>query len=229
MNSLPPVNGLTLTGGYALAAIPARYALELGNWQDASNLQASTESVPWAQAITWMAIGIGSARSKHMDRAAQAEQALASLRDATNKQNNTYWANQIEVQRREVTAWIADANGKPEDALMQMRAAAELEESMDKNAVTPGAVTPAREMLAQLLAAQKRPAEALTEYEAVLKIAPKRFNAVYGAAVAAEAAGNASASMKYFQELIDSATGDERQELVSARKKVAENKVASSK
>jgi tetratricopeptide (TPR) repeat protein len=229
MNSLPPVNGLTLTGGYALAAIPARYALELANWQDASNLQASIEGVPWAQAITWMAIGIGSARSKHMDRAAQAEQTLASLRDATNKQNNTYWANQIEVQRREVTAWMADANGKPEDALMQMRAAAELEESMDKNAVTPGAVTPAREMLAQMLAAQKHPAEALKEYEAVLKIAPKRFNAVYGAAVAAEAAGNASASMKYFQELIDSATGDERQELVSARKKVAENKVASSK
>ena len=229
MNSLPPVNGLTLTGNYATAAIPARYAMELGNWEEASKLQAGNDGTPWGQAITWMAIGVGSARSKHLERAAQAEQTLASLRDATNKQNNTYWANQIEVQRREVAAWIAQANGKSEDAVTQMRSAAELEESMDKHAVTPGSVTPAREMLAQMLAEQKRPAEALAEYEAVLKIAPKRFNAVYGAAMAAEAAGNESASGRYFDELTKTAVGDERPELVSARKKVAEKKVASSK
>jgi hypothetical protein len=229
MNSLPPVPGLTLTGDYATAAIPARYALELGDWEAATALQAHGEGTPWAQAITWMAVGVGSARSKHQERADQAEQTLAALRDATAKQNNTYWENQIEVQRREVAAWISEANGKGADASTQMRSAAELEESMDKSPATPGAVIPAREMLAQLLAEQKHPAEALAEYEADLKIAPKRFNAVYGAAVAAEAAGNVSASARYFQELVDSAAGDERQELVSARKKVAEKKVASSK
>ena len=228
MNSLPPVNGLTLTGTYALSAIPARYAMELGDFEEAGKLQASSGGTPWAQAITWMAVGVGSARSQHLQRAAQAEHTLAALRDAANKQENTYWANQIEVQRREVAAWIAQANGKREEAVAQMRSAAELEESMDKHAVTPGAITPAREMLAQMLAEGKHPAEALAEYEAVLKIAPKRFNAVYGAAMAAEAAGNEAASTRYFEELTRTAVGDERSELVNARKKVAEKKVADS-
>jgi len=143
---------------------------------------------------------------------------LASLRDATAKQNNTYWANQVEVQRREVSAWIAE-NGSKEDAVATMRSAAELEESMDKAAVTPGAVIPAREMLAELLALEHRPAEAQAEYESVLKTAPNRFNALYGAAEAAEAAGNLSAANHYFQKLTEIAVGDERPELVAARKK----------
>jgi tetratricopeptide (TPR) repeat protein len=219
MTSLPPVAGLTLTGGYAEAAIPARYTIELGLWREASELQPRQESVPWAQAITWMAVGVGSARSGNLERAGEAEQKLASLRDATAKQNNTYWANQVEVQRREVSAWIAEKSGKG-DAVAMMQSAAALEESMDKNAVTPGAVTPAREMLAQLLVLENRPAEALAEYESVLKTAPNRFNALYGAAQAAEAAGNASAANHYFQKLTEIAVGDERPELVAARKKV---------
>lgn len=220
MASLPPLTGLTLTGDYSLAAVPARYCMELGKWQEASELQAKTDAVPWAQAITWMAVGVGSARSGNLKRAVEAEQTLAGLRDATSKLGNTYWANQIEVQRREVAAWIADKSGKVDDALSGMRSAAELEESMDKNAVTPGAVTPAREMLAELLMEEKRPTEALVEYEAVLKIAPNRFNAVYGAASAAEASGNATVASQYFHKLTETAVGEERPELVAARKKV---------
>jgi len=219
INSLPSLNGLTLTGNYANAAIPARYSLELGQWQEASKLQPQPDSVPWAQAITWMAVGVGSARSGNLERAGEAEQMLVSLRDATAKQNNTYWANQVEVQRREVSAWIAEKNGTA-DSLAMMRSAAELEESMDKNAVTPGAVTPAREMLAEMLILEKRPSEAFAEYETVLKASPNRFNALYGAAQAAEAAGNASAANHYFQKLTEIAVGDERPELVSARKKI---------
>jgi len=219
MNSLPSLKGLTLTGNYANAAIPARYTLELGQWQEASKLQPRPDSVPWAQAITWMAVGVGSARSGNLERAGEAEQMLVSLRDATAKQNNTYWANQVEVQRREVSAWIAKQNGKA-DSVAMMRSAAELEESMDKNAVTPGAVTPAREMLAEMLILEKRPSDAFAEYETVLKTAPNRFNALYGAAQAAEAAGNANAANHYFQKLTEIAVGDERPELVSARKKI---------
>ncbi|MBZ5571412.1 MAG: hypothetical protein LAO09_05990 [Acidobacteriia bacterium] len=220
MNSLPTIPGLTLTGDYALAAVPARYTLELGNWQAASELHARNEAVPWAQAITWMAIGVGSARAGNAERATQAEQMLASLRDATAKLNNTYWANQVEVQRREVAAWIASQNGKAQDAVNTMRSAVELEESMDKNAVTPGAVTPAREMLAAMLLLQKRPQESLVEYETVLKTAPNRFNALYGAASAADAAGDASAANRYFHALVENAAGEERPELVTARKKL---------
>jgi tetratricopeptide (TPR) repeat protein len=223
MNSLPPIPGLTLTGDYALAAIPARCAIELGNWEQASQLRPREDSVPWAEAITWAAIGLGSARSKNVERALQAEAKLAALRDAIAKRNNPYWSNQVEVERREVAAWIAERNGKSADALQLARSAAELEESMDKSAVTPGAVTPGREMLAELLLLEHRPKESLAEYESVLKAAPNRFDALYGAASAAEAAGDASAAANYFQKLVDVAAGDERRELKMARRKPAEN------
>jgi tetratricopeptide (TPR) repeat protein len=220
MNSLPPVAGLTLTNDYAVAAIPARYALELGNWQGASELTVRRDSVDWTQGITWMAIGVGSARSGNLERAGQAEQTLAALRDAVAKENNIYWSNQVEVQRRVVAGWIAEKSGKAADAIATMRSAAELEESMDKNAVTPGAVTPAREMLAELLLKENHSQDALAEYDAVLKISPNRFNALFGAGSAAEALGDASAAHRYFHKLTETAVGDERPELVSARKKI---------
>src|SRR5712664_4055515 len=210
MNALPPVSGLTLTGDYALAAVPARVVIELGNWEQAGALKVREGAVPWAEAITWAAIGEGSARSGNLDRAATAEQKLAALRDVASKQNNVYWSNQIEVQRREVAAWIAGQTGKKSEAIAQMRSAAELEESMDKNAVTPGAVTPAREMLAELLLLEKKPQESLTAYEAVLKVAPNRFNALYGAARAAEALGNEAVAKQYIQKLSEISPGDER-------------------
>ena len=210
MLALPPVSGLTLTGDYALAAVPARAAIELGNWEQASALKVREGAVPWAEAITWAAIGEGSGRSGNLDRAAMAEQKLAALRDVASKQNNVYWSNQIEVQRREVAAWIADHAGKKSEAIAQMQSAAELEDSMDKNAVTPGAVTPAREMLAELLLVESKPQESLTAYEAVLKVAPNRFNALYGAARAAESSGKETVAKQYIQKLSEISPGDER-------------------
>ncbi|PYV78771.1 MAG: hypothetical protein DMG93_21885 [Acidobacteria bacterium] len=188
MNSLKPVAGISLTGGYGNAAIPVRYALERGDWQLASALEASGEG--------------------------------ASLRDSSASQSQ-YWSNQIEVQRREVAAWLSEKSGKPPDAIAMMRSAAELEESMDKHAVTPGAVIPAREMLAELLAIHKQAQAALDEYQAVLRVAPNRFNALYGAASAAEEAGNAVLAHELWNKLNEVAVGDERPELVSARKKLA--------
>lgn len=221
MNSLPPLHGsnLTLTGDYAIAAIPARYTMELGKWDDAARLQPVTAGVPWAQAITWMAVGIGGARSQNLARAVEAERNLAALRDEA-KPKSAYWSNQIEVQRREVAAWIAQASAKPEEAVAGMRSAAELEESMDKDAVTPGAVVPGREQLAQMLQSQNHPRDSLTEYEAVLRIAPNRFNALWGAATAAESSGDSGAASKYFAKLVEVGAGSERPELESARKKM---------
>ena len=221
MNSLNPLPGISLTGGYGHAAIPVRYALERRDWQAASALEPSSEGVPWAQAITWMGIGIGSARTGNLDRASQAEHTLASLRDSAASQDQ-YWSNQIEVQRREIAAWISEKGGKSSDAIVSMRSAAELEESMDKHAVTPGAMLPAREMLAELLSIHGQAQAALEEYQAVLKVAPNRFNALYGAASAAETAGNATLANQLFQKLTETAVGEERPELVAARRKVAE-------
>jgi len=220
MNALPPVAGLTLTGNYALAAVPARYAIEREQWKDASALRPLSDGVPWAQSLSWLAIGVGSARSHQLDQASLAVEKLSTLRDAA-KPDSPYWSSQIEVQRQEIVSWIAEATGRHEYALTQARSAADLEESMDKDAVTPGAITPAREMLAELLLAGKQPKEALAEYEAVLKISPKRFNAVYGAARTAEASGNPALAERYFHELLETSVGDERPELAEARKKTA--------
>ena len=220
MTSLTPVEGLTLTGNYGAAAVPARYAIERRDWKAAAELRADPASVPWAEALTWLAIGEGAARSGNLFRAKEAQQHLAALRSKTNEMKNPYWANQIEVQRREVYAWTLQANGNPDEAIKTMRSAADLEESMDKDAVTPGAITPGREMLAELLVVSKQPAQALTEYEAVLKNAPNRFNALYGAATAAESAGNAEKAGLYYRKLTDVAKGDERPELAAARNRL---------
>ena len=221
MNSLSPVSGLTLTGDYALAAIPARQAIEAGDWTKASGLSVRREGVPWAQAVSWLAIGIANAHLKDSARATQSEHTLASLRDAAARSGDSYWSNQIEVQRREVAACNQQQQGKSTEAILMMRSAADLEESMDKHAVTPGAIVPAREMLAQMLAQANRPKEAAVEYQAVLKLAPNRFNALYGAAQAAAAASNPVAAQEYFRKLTEIAVGDERPEVLEARKALA--------
>jgi hypothetical protein len=218
MNSFPPLPGTSFIAGYANAAIPARCAIELREWKRAAGLQVQATGAPMVRAITWNAIGVGSARGGDLVRATEAEHALASL--AASVQNDTYVSNQVEVLRREVAAWIAEKSGKGADAIATMRSAAELEESMDKSGVTPGVVTPAREMLAELLAMETQPAAALAEYEAVLKTAPNRFNAFYGAASAAEAAGNSASANFYYKKLSEIAVGDERPELVTARKRI---------
>jgi len=221
MNALSPVGGLSLTGDYALAAIPARYTIELGKWEEASKLAVREDAVPWAQAISWTAIGVGASRSGNVQRAAEAKQSLEKLHDQTAKLHNDYWAKQVQVQISEVDAWMAQQSGDPARALTAMTAAADLEESMDKHAVTPGAVVPAREMLGQLLLEQKHPQEALEAFQSVLQVAPKRFNALYGAAAAADAAGRAQDATRYFKELIEVSVGNERPELARARIKSA--------
>jgi hypothetical protein len=217
MNFLRLIPGTSFIAGYANAAIPARCAIELRDWKRAASLQVQSTSAPMVRAITWNAIGVGSARDGDLVRAGEAEHALASLAKLASTQNDTYTSNQVEVQRREVAAWIAEKSGKSADAIATMRSAAELEESMDKSGVTPGVVTPAREMLAELFALNKQPAAALAEYEAVLKTAPNRFNALYGAA---SAAGNSNSANLYFKKLSEIAVGDERPELVTARNRI---------
>jgi hypothetical protein len=221
MNSFAPVPGFSFIGNYAIAAIPARCAIELRDWKRAAGLQAQATGAPIPRAITWAAIGVGSARTDDLVAAARAERALASLVESAAIQNDAYASNQVEVQRREVAAWIAEKSGKSADAIATMRSAAELEESMDKSGVTPGVVTPTREMLAELLMLEKQPTAALVEYEAVLKTAPNRFNALFGAASAADSAGDTHRANHYYRKLSEIAVGDERPELVGARKKIS--------
>src|SRR5205823_1690927 len=177
-------------GYYALAAVPARYALERHRWTDAASLTVKPASFPWerypyAEAITAFARAVGAARSGNAARAREDVARLQQLRQKLVDQKNAYWADQVEVQRRLAEGWISRAEGHDDEALALMRSAAELEDSMDKSPVTPGSIIPAREMLADLLLELNQPQNALEAYQSVLKDAPKRLNALAGAKAAA--------------------------------------------
>jgi tetratricopeptide (TPR) repeat protein len=205
---------------YAASAIPARYDLELSKWEDARDLTVNPSWSPTAQANLWMAKGIGAARSGDLKTAETAVAELAKLRDKLKQSNpqDTYWSDQIEVQRLEVNGWLAQAKGEIEDARSELNSAADLEDGMEKRPVTPGPIVPAREMLAELWLQQKHPDEALTEFESVLRTSPKRFNAVYGAAKSAASIESGAtalidsqqAALRYYRELMEIA-GEHKQ------------------
>lgn len=183
------------TSAYAFAAIPARYAIERGKWLEAAELNVKPIDFPWRQfgwceAITHFARGLGAARSGKMAVARDSLQRLEVLRDAEKAANKDYTANQIEIQRLAVAAWIAYGAGEAEKAVELMRASAELEDSTEKDNVTPGAIIPARELLGELLLELKQPSEALKEFEASLIRTPNRRNGVYLAAQAARLVGD---------------------------------------
>jgi tetratricopeptide (TPR) repeat protein len=113
-----------------------------------------------------------------------------------------YWAHQSEVQRLAVAAWIARAEGRKEEALSLMRASADAEDATEKHPVTPGSIKPARELLGEMLVELGRPAEALKEFEASHRVEPNRFQGLYGAARAAELAGDRAKARTYYGRLV---------------------------
>ncbi len=180
---------------YALAAVPARYALERRQWSDAAGLTLRPDGFPWtkfrsAEALTRFARGIGGARSGNIGVARSGLEGLQAIQQALLEAKDPYWAGQVKIQQLGVAAWIARAEGQPGEARRLMRAAADLEDSTEKHPVTPGSLLPARELLADLLMELGEPAAALKEYEASLKPAPGRLNSLAGALRAAEASGD---------------------------------------
>jgi tetratricopeptide (TPR) repeat protein len=208
---------------FARAAIPARYCLERHAWADAAKLEPRPSPFPYTDAITYFARGLGAAHLKDGDTARSAISSLEQMRDKLNTMKEVYWANQVEIQRREVSAWLAFAEGDRQAALAGMRSAAELEDQTEKNAITPGPLMPARELLGEMLLELKRPVEALKEFEATLTKEPNRFRSLYGAAEAAKLAGDRQKAQTHFRELLKVAErGDKpgRQELAEARTEV---------
>src|SRR5206468_11868873 len=120
---------------------------------------------------------IGSSRSGDPAGANKDIERLASIQKSLSDAKETYWATQVEIERRAASAWLAHAEGKQEEALQLMRSAADLEDSTEKNPVTPGAIVPARELLGDLLLELREPQQALKEFEASLIVSPNRFNA----------------------------------------------------
>jgi tetratricopeptide (TPR) repeat protein len=213
-------------GYFALAAIPARYALERQDWKQAVQLALRETPFPYADAMTWFARGLGAARLGRAAKANESAAALQQIRERLSKANENYWALQVEIQERAVEAWASLAAGKKEEALRQMKSAAELEDGTEKSAVTPGPLAPARELLGEMLLEMNEPAQALAQFEATLKKEPRRFRALYGAAHAAQLSGNRDASQRYFRELLkvcDHADKPGRPELIEAERAILQN------
>lgn len=220
--SVAKVDDVALPAAYAMAAIPARYALERHQWKEAASLGLKPAGFPWArfpqcEAMISFARAVGAARSGDLAEAELQVERLAALQQALASRD-PYWAAQVEIQRRAAAAWLVYAKGQREEALKLMQSAADLESTTEKHPVTPGAVIPAREFLADMLADLGRPGEALAQYEAVLAASPHRFNAMRGAAQAAEKSGELTKARAYYAQLATLAerTDSDRPQLVQA-------------
>ena len=189
-------------GYFALAAIPARYALERGDWKQASELIPQATPFPHTEAMTWLARGLGAARLGQAKVAYESANSLKQIGERLSKSGETYWALQVEIEEVEVRAWAMWANGHKEEALRQLESAAKLEDGTEKSAVTPGPLAPARELLGEMLLLSDQPAPALAQFEATLKKEPGRFRALYGAGRAAKLAGSPEVSRSYFRDLL---------------------------
>ena len=176
----------TFPAAYALATMPARIALEQGNWQQASDLKTQTpnhiswQKFPQVEAITYFAKGIGAARSGDVKSAQENVAQLDNLYKAVQKSSPGYWAPLVESQRMAVRAWIEFETGDKDKALVQLRKAADIEDAIDKNPVTPGAVLPTRELLADMLFSTEDYSGALEAYKASLAISPNRLYSISG-------------------------------------------------
>jgi hypothetical protein len=213
-------------GYFALAAIPARYAVERRDWQRAAELQPRETPFPYTDAIIWFARGMAAARLHDAVKAQASVAALQYIGKRLDKVNDSYWAGQAEIQRLEVNAWSSLAEGRKELALAMMKAAAEMEDGTEKKAITPGPLAPARELLGEMLLEINEPAQALEQFEATLNKEPNRFRALYGAARAAQLSGNREASRRYFSDLLktcERADKPGRSELLEATKAVLGN------
>jgi|ERR1035438_539924 hypothetical protein len=218
--------GSPSTGYFAMAAIPARFALERRDWKQAAQLTLRETPFPHTDAMTWFARGLGAARLGQAPAANEAAAALQQIRERLLKANENYWALQVEIQEVEVRAWAAFAEGKKEEALRQMKAAAELEEGTEKSAVTPGPLAPARELLGEMLLEMNEPGQALAQFEATLTKEPGRFRALYGAAHAAQLSGSRDTSQRYFRDLLkvyDRADKPGRSEIIEAKRALLQN------
>jgi hypothetical protein len=208
--------------GYALASIPARYALERRDWKAAAALGTRPAGFPWekypyAEAIVHLARAVGAAHTGDLATVRKATARLDTIQAGLRGQMGFDWATQVEIQHREAQAWLAYAEKKRDEAVTLMRAAADLEDSTDKHPVTPGAILPAREQLADLLYELGRPDAALSEYEASLKLAPARLNSYLGAAQAAGRSGQADKAKMYKDRLLAMCVGSVPDRVAAAR------------
>ena len=198
---------------FHFAAIPARLAVEQKDWERAANLEPRTpdylpwDASPWAEGLTWYARGLGSVHTGDLEGAYMAKKRLVELREHAKDRGDDGMAIYIEADRLALSGWIALTEGEDEAAVELARSAADLEGSIQKHPVTPGALQPPNEALGDILLRLDRPADALAAYEASDAIWPGRLNTLMGAAVAARLSGEDQKARMYVAKLLNSGSG----------------------
>ena len=203
---------------FAAAKFPAMYALELRRWADAAKLEVVADSSAGDKVYTYWARAIGAARSGDLAGAKKNVAEMETIRKDQLARNKKYAAESTEMAENEASAWVMHGEGRDEEATALLRKVADHEDSVGEEQTS----IPAREMLADILLEMHRPEQALVEYQGDLKFNPKRFNALYGAAQAAEMAGKAPEAGEYYALLVKSCEGGAsgRPELARARSAV---------
>ena len=226
----PLAHEVNFAEAFGYAAIPARLALERNRWQDAARLELPAairdgdwKRFPHAESLVVYARGLGAARSGDAAGAGREIARLRELHKILADRKLGYWVEQTEIQAQIVAAWSLYAEGRKDDALAAMRAAADREDQSEKHAVVPGPLMPARELLGDMLMEAGRPTEALPQYEASIGKEPNRFRGLYGAALAAERAGDKARARVHYEKLASVTAGSPgaRPELKRLREQLA--------
>jgi hypothetical protein len=184
------------------AAAPARFILERKAWGEALDLQVGAKSWAYAIAITRFTRSMGASQAGQLDLAQEEIEELAKLKTSLKNSGQEYWEGQIEVLRLAAAAWLARSQGKWVQGPNLMREAADLEDASEKHIAMENRLYPMRELLADMLVEAQRPADALKEYEVSMAASPRRFNAFYGAARAAQKIGDKDKALEYFEKLL---------------------------
>jgi tetratricopeptide (TPR) repeat protein len=203
----------------ALAVIPARYALERADWRSAASLPAVPTKRLVADSLIRFTRGLGMARGGDVTGAKSEIEAIQGIQKSLLKAKDVYWAARSQEQILAVSAWVAHAEGSREQAAKLMRAAADGEDGSVKHVSMENRLYPMRELFAELLLETGQPALALREFEVALKENPNRYRGLYGAARAADAAGDRQKAEAYFTKFVAvSAKADtDRPEIAQAK------------
>jgi tetratricopeptide (TPR) repeat protein len=210
---------------FALAASPARYMVERGDWNGAAQLQVRPGQFNQTMAISHFARALGAARSGKPDAAKADVAKLAELRDKLREAKDAYWSEIVDIQRQVAAAWVLYAEGKHDEALKAISTAADAEDKTEKSPVTPGPLAPARELYGQMLLERGMTKEALAAFEATQAKEPNRYHGYAGAAQAAEKLGDKSKAKANYEKLLALTNGSDgdRPELAVAKRYLASN------
>jgi hypothetical protein len=209
-------------GVFALAAVPARYAIERRDWRSASSISLPPNAgrFPWTAAMVYFSRALGATHIGNLADARASVDSLAGIRARLAAAGEAYWAQQTAIQELAARAWLDLASGDTTAALAKMTQAAAVEDSTEKSAVTPGPLAPAHELLGDMLMDLNRPDAALREYKRTLDKEPNRFRALYGGWQAARRASqpdDAAAFARKLRDLTANADAKARAELESIR------------